>query len=303
MQTRLPALLLLPLVMLLGGCPVWGNDGGGGGNGTCRTNGDCAVGSYCLEATDMCTVSTTCTSDAQCSPSQNCDYRDTCVPDVPDACRGDGDCTGGTVCVEGFCRATGIEVCQFDLECASGLCVDSACTFSCTSATQCGSGQVCTGGRCVTDATQCTTTSDCSGSKHCVDGRCLADCTSASCSDAQDTCGDDHFCRPHWQQSGFCTNSSQCAAGSVCDIAAGICRIACTAASPLVTGYSGGACGGSFANADCACQSADAQFPTCGFTSSAGDDDYCRTTAETVSDCEVKAECGASQHCIDGSCN
>lgn len=289
--------------MLLGGCPVWGGGGTSGPvPGSCRTNGDCAAGTYCSATTNKCVASIPCASDSACTSTQNCDFRNTCVPDVTNACRTDIDCSGGDVCVEGFCRTPGIDTCQFDLECASGLCVDSACTSSCTNASQCGSGQVCTGNRCVNDPTECTATSGCSSGEHCVSGRCLADCTSSSCTNSNDACGDDHFCHPDWQQSGFCNNNSDCAPGSVCQISTGICRISCTAGSPLVTGYSGGACGGAFSNADCACQSADTQFPTCGLSSTPADDDYCRTIGEQVSDCEVQSDCAANQHCVDGSC-
>jgi hypothetical protein len=305
MQTRLSALFTLPLVMLLGGCPVWGSDNssGGGTTDSCRTHGDCDVGTYC-DGSGRCVASNTCASDVQCTLSQNCDFRDTCVPDVAGACRYDADCESTDVCIEGFCREVGVETCQFDLECATNNCVDNACTPTCSSTSQCGSGQVCNNltGRCEVNATECDTSSQCSGNEHCVDRRCLPDCESSSCSDAQDTCGDDHFCRPSWEQAGFCSSNTQCAPGSTCDIPTGVCRIVCTAASPLVTGYSGGSCGGSFATADCACQSADAQFPTCGITSSAGDDDFCRTAGEQMSDCQTRSDCASNQHCVDGAC-
>lgn len=303
MQTRL-SLLTLPLVMLLSGCPVWGNDGGGNATGGCRTHGDCSVGDYCDAVSDACTMSNTCTTDAGCIASDHCDYRGTCVPDVAGGCRTDTDCGPTDVCVEGFCRTVGAETCQFDIECGAGQrCVDSACTFECTTAAQCGSGQTCTGGRCVVDATECVTSNDCSGSLHCVEGRCLQDCAGGGgCSDAQDSCSaEDAFCRPHWQQNAFCTGNTDCALGSVCEIATGICRIPCDPASSLITMYNANpnpSC--MSATADCACQARNVLLPVCGLP--ANPDDYCRTSAETVSNCTIHTDCTSGKHCVDGSC-
>jgi hypothetical protein len=131
----------LPLVALLPGCPVYFGDGdrlcstdsecGPGGScvggrciepmcevdadcgagrmcvdyacvdspTTCRTHGDCDVGDYCDAGT--CTPSGTCTADGDCAGGFWCDFRTTCVPRDPDACRTAADCTGGALCIEG----------------------------------------------------------------------------------------------------------------------------------------------------------------------------------------------------------
>ncbi len=303
MPTRIEALLTLPLLLALSGCPVWGNDRAGGGSDGCATDGDCSVGFVCTESTGVCSMAPTCTTDASCSPGSVCDFRGTCVPQASGECRTNDDCNGGMVCVENTCRATGAETCQFDLECAAGMqCVDNACVNSCTSAAQCGSGESCVSGRCVTDTDECTTSSQCSGSESCVDGRCLPPCSSGgNCSDSQDACDADGFCHPDWHPQVFCDANDDCNPGSTCDIPAGICRVACTASSPLVTNYTPNAsCTG--ANADCACQTADVQFPTCGLTTAPGDDDFCRTAAEGMSDCATESDCSGGQHCVNGAC-
>lgn len=302
MQTRLPAFLALPLLMLLGGCPVWGNDRETGG--ACRTAGDCAVGSYCDVSSGACVPSAICTSDAGCFADEHCDTSGSCVPDVPGGCQRDTDCGPTDVCIEGFCRAVGAETCQFDLECdASQRCVDNKCTFECSTVADCGSGEKCTDGLCVVDTNQCTRSSDCGSNRHCVDGRCLQDCEGGgSCSDPQDACSpDDSFCRPDWEQNSFCTTNADCASGSVCELATGICRIACNPGSALITMYTANpnpSCSG--ATADCACQARNVLLPVCGLPG--GTDDYCRTIAETVSNCVVKDDCAANQHCVDGAC-
>jgi len=304
MPTRIEAYLTLPLLLVLGGCPVWGHGrAGGGSDDGCTTAGDCSVGSTC-DSSGECVVAPTCTSDLGCSPGHVCDFRGTCVVENPGECRTNTDCTGGKVCVENSCRATGAETCQFDLECGPNqTCVNNACVNECTGASQCGSGETCVGGRCETSTSECTTSDDCSGSESCVDGRCLPPCSSSgTCSDSQDACDSDGFCHPDWHPQSFCTSSAQCANGSVCDTDAGICRIDCKASSPLVTNYTPGpSCTG--ANADCACQTADAQFPTCGFTTAPSDDDFCRTSAEGMSNCATANDCPTSgQDCVNGSC-
>lgn len=301
MQTRLPAFLALPLLMLLGGCPVWGHEDTAG---RCRTAGDCVAGSYCDDGSGACLPSSTCTTDANCGANEHCDVSGSCVPDVTGGCRSNADCGPTDVCIEGFCRTVGAETCQFDLECdGNQRCVDNTCTFGCTTATDCGSGQKCSNGVCVADPTQCTTSADCGGGRHCVDGRCLQDCLGGgSCSNPKDVCSaDDSFCRPDWQQNSFCTTNADCAAGSVCELGTGICRIACDAGSSLVSMYNANpnpSC--TSATADCACQARNVLLPVCGLPS--GADDYCRTLAETVSNCVTKADCATNQHCVDGSC-
>lgn len=296
MPLRFRLVAFVPFLLTLAGCPVWNGDGGGGPTPACATDGDCEVGETCTSA--VCVPTSTCVTDAMCGAGQVCDFRGTCVPRQTGACRNDADCSGGKVCVEGSCRATGIETCQFDLECGPAqVCIDSKCVNRCSVAGDCGSGEMCTGGRCVVDPTECLTSADCSGNAHCVGGRCLAGC-SGNCSDADDVCDVDGFCRPDWRPAAFCDSDQDCAVGSRCELATGICRVPCDPASPLVTGYTGSSCSG--VTADCACQTSDAQFVSCGLP--AGADDYCRTASELASDCETGADCASNQQCVNGRC-
>ncbi|MFO0696055.1 MAG: hypothetical protein U0230_21005 [Polyangiales bacterium] len=291
MRSRLLVSMVLPFFTLLGGCPVWGSTGGGGGGTSgCRTNGDCASATYCNPTTRKCDSSIVCATDAACPTGQVCDYRSTCVPQTPPQCRGNSDCTGSQLCIEGYCRDASTEVCQFNYECAGGrLCVNSTCVAQCTSDASCGSGQKCdtTAHYCVTDPTECTTSADCSSHRHCVQGRCLQDCTgSSSCSNSVDACqtsNSDYFCRPEWNPRAFCSNNTQCTSPSVCDLTDHVCRIPCT--------YNAGS------NADDVfCMQNDAQLVSC------GSDGYCHTQHELSPTCATQSNCASGQSCVDGIC-
>ena len=100
-------LTLLPLAALLGGCPIFIDDGHPGGSG----------GSYCDGWT--CIDAPNCDFDHACPAGWMCDFaRQTCIPpDAGFACESSDDCLGGSYCEEGACAETGM--CGSDDECAS----------------------------------------------------------------------------------------------------------------------------------------------------------------------------------------
>ena len=239
----------------------------------CRTHGDCVQGEYCDSSTDTCTDSNTCTDDSACSDGFICDFRDTCVPEVPGACRADNDCAATERCIEGFCR-TPENFCQLSLDCAAGQsCVDGACIYLCVDDSSCGSGSSCQDTLCQ-PVSECQNSSECGADEHCVEGRCLADCqTSASACGAADYCGDDAFCRPDWRGTPFCRNDSDCDSGSRC--VEGSCRTPCPGGTDLE------------------CRATDPSL-TC------GDDLLCESGV--VPECALSRECNSGEMCIDGSC-
>lgn len=317
MRTRLStashfAFLFAPAMLLLTGCPIWGDGGdpfcdsdrdcpagrcdfdgrcvldrdasfpdtgrpdvgtGDAGPVSCRTNGDCATALYCDSILNTCTDSNTCTDDNGCTGGFICDFRDTCVPPVVGACRDTNDCSGGDLCIEGFCREQDT-LCQFGYDCSAGQsCVNGACTNLCGTEAQCGSGSSCSNGFC-TPTTECSSTTQCGSGDHCVEGRCLPDCqSSSSCSGTADYCGDDMFCRPDWRERPFCTLDTDCTSGSVCRD--GACRTPC----PTST--------------DAECRATDPSL-------SCGAMDLCVST-ETP-ECALSSECTAPEACVNALC-
>jgi len=149
------AMSLLPLVLLLAGCPVYGSQPAerevglscqsdfdcpvdsfcdpetnsciSYDFGTCLTNGDCPVGSYCDLTDGGCYIPAIaeCAADRDCMSGFECDFRDSCRPEIEGACLADDDCTASTalsgeLCVENLCTPVA-ETCQFDFQCSAGF--------------------------------------------------------------------------------------------------------------------------------------------------------------------------------------
>lgn len=245
----------------------------------CRTHGDCPTGAYC--ANGLCEPSSTCTGDAQCTTEgQWCDFRSTCVPRDPGACRTTADCGDNLLCIENVCTDVGT-TCQLDRECPAGsACVNNECTLVCgTDDGVCAAGDTCVAGFCRGTQT-CSGTDDCNAGEHCVEARCLPDCAgSGTCSDANAYCADDLFCRPDWQRTPFCSMDSDCNDGRVCR--SGVCRTPCPAA-PMT------------------CMSIDSQFVACQME---GADMLCVASGDTmVPQCRTAADCSAGRDCVNGQC-
>lgn len=247
------------------------------GSRSCRTHGDCAIGSYCDDGS--CVPSDTCSTDGECTDGFWCDYRGTCVPRPNDACRTQADCAGTTLCIEGYCRDRA-ETCELDRHCATGICVNSECSSTCTSDAECAPGDTCQGNSCRA-ANECTTSAGCDANEHCVDGRCLPDCQASSsiCSAGSYCASEDQFCRPEWTPTPFCDENSDCRDGRKC--VGGVCRIECPTMS------------------DAQCQLVDSQLPLC---RAEGGAYYCFAVIEETPECRVQADCSSSQDCINGMC-
>lgn len=310
LPTRPTLLAMMGLsVALLTGCPVYWGDGGdpcragrcgntcdtqadcdtgelcAGGMcvtppDSCRTHGDCPTATYCDSATDSCVPSSTCTSDATCTGGMWCDFRTTCVPHDPGACRTQSDCGASQLCVENQCVDTDT-TCQLDRECPGGqVCLNNECTVVCAGDADCETGDRCMGSFC-RPTTNCTDSSSCNAGEHCVEGRCLADCeASGGECDPGAYCATDEFCRPTWERTPFCMVDSDCADMRVCR--EGVCRTPCNTMM------------------DSECMAIDSQLPLC---RAAGADFLCFAESELMmSECRTGADCSDGRDCVNGQC-
>lgn len=193
---------------------------------------------------------------------------------VPPTCGTDG----GPSCHHGS-----TPVCQFNHECGlTGRCIDGECQAGCTVTTDCGTGQVCTAGYCVTSTTsggQCVFNADCAGSATCINGYCHADCaTSADCAahgQAQDVCVAG-ICQPSSGPQPQCRASSDCVGVHVTEDVCvdAVCRTPCLSDTDCCDGSSGTIC----------------QMG------------YCVTSHEAAPQCHVTTDCSTAQTCIDATC-
>jgi plastocyanin len=126
-------------------------------------------------------------------------------------CRNDSDCPSGSFCdVEKRCHP--IRYCLTDDECPAGsICNNYMCIVpkSCSSPSDCGVNQTCSGGKCIALTSECQTDFDCglNSGAICHDGKC----TSLKVCSSNSDCG-----------SGFCYNSSEystpfCTAPQTCN--------------------------------------------------------------------------------------
>lgn len=259
------------------------------GSRSCRTHGDCDRGRMCDVGT--CEPSVICSpvgDDSDCTALAPtgfwCDFRDTCVPRTPGACRTIADCSGGDRCTEGVCTPVE-DTCQFDRECVGGTsCLNAECSTLCGSDADCGNGDECVGGFCRTNPGECATSATCAAGENCVDGRCLADCTAgASACDETEHCAVDRFCHPDWQPTPVCTVDTDCMAGRVCR--SGVCRTPCTApANPSTT-----------------CTLIDGTLPDCRMDAASGDF-LCFALVEAMPECRTSDDCMTAEDCANATC-
>jgi len=307
------AVSLLPLLLLLGGCPIYGSgpvqrevqvscesdfdcpsdtfcDPGINSCivydfGICLTDGDCPVGSYCDRADGGCYIPAVaeCRVDDDCMSGFECDFRDSCRPATAGNCLSDDACPGGELCIENLCTAA-TETCQFDFQCSAGFtCANNRCRLLCGPDTVCPSGTACEASLCQAIAGECIDSSECPDLKtNCVEGTCLRRCDEG-CDPAIEVCDAEGFCRPRTSPdpaapTPFCRTDADCD-GSIC--LEGLCRTQCDISAP---------------EPDVLCASHDAQVPLC------GSDNLCYAESERQSNCRVQSDCAAQQDCIDGKC-
>lgn len=317
---------LIPLFMLLQGCPVWG----GGNEFGCATNTDCPTDYVCDTAGEC--QDPVCTIDDDCGALQRCE-NSLCLPDT-DACRTDGDCDEGNFCDdEGRCTPSA--ECSPSVPCARpdhvcdfrGSCVPAPPTGQCNNADDCVGDELCIEGVCTDPNEACEFDFQCGAGKSCVNGECvIIGCGSNNDCPNGSTCSTG-FCLPTPNQ---CTTSADCSNGDLC--VGGRCLADCrdnaAACSALEVCGTDGFCRPDVApsafcsgDGDCAggavcrsgvcrtpcvsggvttCQMFDVQFDSC---EDRGDGLLCYDSTEfSGSDCRVAADCSNDRNCVNGSC-
>ena len=181
----------------------------------------------------------------------------------------------------GGCHPHPVPVCQFDNQCGlHGRCADGECQRACATGAECGTGQLCTQGYCVTPATsggQCVYNADCGARRTCINGFCHADCSADS--DCPGT-GGDHcvagICQPDTGPHPQCRASADCAGLHVTDDVCvdAVCRTECLSDVDCCVGSSGSIC----------------QMG------------YCVTAHEVTPQCRISPDCGSGQTCLDAAC-
>ncbi|MGC4095297.1 MAG: hypothetical protein QM756_46710 [Polyangiaceae bacterium] len=263
-------------------------DSGSCGSGTGSTAGTCTNG-----------ASTGCHTNADCD-SNSCgtgtgSTAGTCNT-TSQSCHANADCDSascgtGTSATAGSCSTTTTTVCRKAADCDSGTCGSGAsgslkgvCTGSaCTVAADCGTGGVCTAGKCVSGA--CSLDTDCKG-KTGTPGVCTgATCLSKTCEIDTD-CGTSKLCNGATCASKSCSIDSTCTVGKVCNGAKCSTPAACAgdAGCPSSKICSGAKCS---TPATCA---GDAACPASGICSNAK--------------CSTPTACAGDSGCpISGLCN
>lgn len=191
----------------------------------------------------------------------------------PSTPRDAGAGADGATCPTNTCGAA--PVCQFDNQCGpGGRCRNGACEHACATIGDCGTGQVCAEGLCVTPTTpggQCVYDRDCGGAASCINGVCHARCPNGVSCAAGDRCVAG-VCQPDTGPRPQCRGSAECPAGQDCVNA--VCRTPCETDVECCEGSSGSTC-------------------------RAG---VCVTDHEAAPQCRLASQCAAAQSCIDGMC-
>lgn len=287
--STLPALSIL---LLLGGCPIWGDGGGDPPTRTCDFGEPCPIGYSCLDG--LCVYGEFDGGpgfdggpldggpdfdggpDVDGGPAVDGGPTDSGV-DGGTVCRADGDCAAGFYCGgDRVCAPSG--TCVADEDCAtvmSGFVCDFRDTCvplpegACRSQADCQGTDACIEGFCRDEAEYCAVDTDCGMGRLCLNGACTSLCFGGDtepCGSAE-VC-DGGFCRPAADE---CSATSECGGGEHC--VNGRCLADCESV---------------------ACEDGD---DVC------GDDAFCRADWTERPFCTVGGdECAVGSDCVEGVC-
>jgi hypothetical protein len=203
-------------------------------------------------------------------------------------CKSDGDCSSkgaGYKCLSGSCVAPG-DQCTDATQCASGLCVQGACTPACSSTKPCPTGYSCdlAKGVCTGNPGPCTTDSQCASGLKCVSQHCVDPCGPGGTCATGLVCVDGG-CVPDQKPQFVCDlegTQDKCQTGSIC--LRHSCYLSCDPAA-----------------AD-ACKTSD-KFNVCKTIQSAGKTLHvCGSDTNLGSECDPGKACASPLICIDGYC-
>lgn len=240
---------LLPLAALLGGCPIFIDDGDDHGRGNwycddygcwgddgrpawCDVDIDCPNGSVCDEASGACVDAPNCDYDHACPGGYQCDFaRQVCLPPQGNfSCESSDDCLGGTFCLDGACVDSGM--CAEDTECDAigqnlicdtarstcipdpGPCPTGDC--GCVVDADCVGGFVCEQGTCWDPVSLCQGDAECGDGRVCDGAFCAKSCADDGVCPTGQACGVDAVCRDLVGGVGECVYTDDCAANSQC---------------------------------------------------------------------------------------
>ena len=238
---------LLPLAALLGGCPIFIDDGSHHGDGAwycddygcwnddgspawCDVDLDCPLGTRCDAGS--CVDVPNCDYDHPCGAGFVCDFaRQACLPPQQGyACETSDDCLGGTFCQDSVCVDSGM--CSVDEECASvgenlicdparstcipdpGPCPTGDC--GCVVDSDCGDGFVCELGTCWDPVSLCQSDNEGGNGRVCDGAFCAKSCSVDGTCPTGQACGADAVCRDIVGGLGECVYSADCGASSEC---------------------------------------------------------------------------------------
>jgi hypothetical protein len=274
------------------------------------SNGNCVDGvcceSACAGPCEACSTAKTGLTNGLCKPVlAGTDPDSECTQALSSSCGQDGMCNGargcelyasGTVCATGFCMSgteTMAQTCDgagnclaaTTAPCGEYVCGATACLTTCTSNSDCVTGDFCSGGTCKppeVTGTACSAGTDCQ-TGYCVDGVCCENacagacmtcngvgtpgqCTTAvagtdvrnDCSqDNASTCGQDGFCDGNGGCEKYGTQTqcqpAGCSNGTIS--AASFCSGTGTCVGGATSSCNGYACSGSGATCKSACSS------------------------------------------------
>ncbi len=248
-----------------------------------NTSGDTEA---CAVAPDQ---SATCSSDADCSGGTICvlGYCAMEADSTGGTCTVDADCEGDFVCRDGYCQPD-VSMCESDADCESnescvyGICMEGDIPMpdTCASDSDCAVGEVCLSGLCIDESmAPCDSDADCDAGEICYETYCVdEDFIPDTCSSDAD-CGAGEVC-----SEGFCFDESDipdtCQSDADCGVGE-ICNSGyCVEDSGMDTCESDDDCD---ANYICVVN-------------------YCIEDDGSITTCDSDDDCDGTAQCIEGIC-
>jgi hypothetical protein len=185
----------------------------GGEVDLCAEPGSCLAGACQPGQPIPCTPSTAC-HEAHCDPASG-DCVEVTLPD-------ETECGAGKFCRGGQCQGPGAvgigEECDVNGDCATGTCLEGACSDCGLPGDRCGASATCCRGACTSGRCGCKGTSaSCADNAECCSGTCGSG--ACACKETDRTCSSNQECCSGICESGRCacvTQGGSCGGGAGC---------------------------------------------------------------------------------------